>query len=375
MAFSGANSTTSGSVFAAVGSTDGTGKHHLRKSILGKSRHWKLHAGGGSPIRWGDYSVVNVDPTDPGLFWLHQEFVASTNNWGTQASEIVPAKAGQVRWGVANSNAAAPSGSLTDSSKYLGGVAPAPTDHVIFSRANSTYTVSGLSGQDNDRATVRQGNVTWDLGGGNYTLANVGATTPSIGVSDFQGTSTLTMSNGTVTSVHATIGAGFGGTGTVNVGGAAPANWNHTGTIYVGGDSTGPKGGIGNLVVNSGSSISNPVGTVQVHPGGTLSGTGTIAGAVNVTGGATTVYSDGSLSGTNRLAVNSITVGPAKIAPGNLTTTVGTLSTGPLSISSGGSYNWKVSNVGTPGVGTQYRRQRCGSVEGFAGRHRLYDAE
>jgi hypothetical protein len=170
-------------------------------------------------------------------------------------------------------------------------------------------------------------------------------------VSDFQGTSTLTLSNGTVSSVNATIGAGFGGTGTVNVGGAAPANWNHTGTIYVGGDSTGPKGGIGNLVVNSGSSINNPVGTVQVHPGGTLSGTGTIAGSVNVTGGATTIYHDGSTVGTNRLAVNSVTVGPAKIAPGNLTTTIGTLSTGPLSITNGGAYNWKVSAVGTPGVG------------------------
>jgi len=147
--------------------------------------------------------------------------------------------------------------------------------------------------------------------------------------------------------VHATIGSGYGGNGTVNVGGASAANWNHTGTIYVGGDSVGPKGGTGKLVVNAGSSINNPIGTVQVWSGGTLGGNGTVAGSVNVTGGATTIYSDGSTSGTNRVIVNSVNVPAATIAPG---TSVGTINVGPLTVSGGGAYAWEVAAAGTAGV-------------------------
>src|SRR5205823_6382596 len=49
----------------------------------------------------------------------------------------------------------------------------------------------------------------------------------------------------------------------------------------------------------------------------------------------------------NRVAVNSITVAPATIGPG---TSVGTIATGPLTISGGGAYAWEVAAVGTAGV-------------------------
>lgn len=40
----------------------------------------------GTPSRWGDYSAMNVDPSDPSKFWYTQEYYQSTNqsNWKTR---------------------------------------------------------------------------------------------------------------------------------------------------------------------------------------------------------------------------------------------------------------------------------------------------
>ena len=42
--------------------------------------------------RWGDFSSINVDPTDRNVFWTNQEFVSATDVWSTQitAIRIVP---------------------------------------------------------------------------------------------------------------------------------------------------------------------------------------------------------------------------------------------------------------------------------------------
>ena len=42
--------------------------------------------------RWGDFSSINVDPTDSNVFWTNQEFVSATDVWSTQitAIRIVP---------------------------------------------------------------------------------------------------------------------------------------------------------------------------------------------------------------------------------------------------------------------------------------------
>ena len=42
--------------------------------------------------RWGDFSSINVDPTDPNVFWTNQEFVSAPDVWSTQitAIRIVP---------------------------------------------------------------------------------------------------------------------------------------------------------------------------------------------------------------------------------------------------------------------------------------------
>ena len=42
--------------------------------------------------RWGDFSSINVDPTDSNVFWTNQEFVSAPDVWSTQitAIRIVP---------------------------------------------------------------------------------------------------------------------------------------------------------------------------------------------------------------------------------------------------------------------------------------------
>ena len=38
--------------------------------------------------RWGDFSSINVDPTDSNVFWTNQEFVSAPNVWSTQITAI-----------------------------------------------------------------------------------------------------------------------------------------------------------------------------------------------------------------------------------------------------------------------------------------------
>lgn len=288
--------------------------------------------------RWGDYSATTIDPTDPGIFWTHQEYTSSTNNWTTQASEIIPNKANEIRW------RPRVTGALTTGSNYFTGAAPGASDHVIFSRGNATYTVNTMAGVTNDRASVRQGNVTWDATGGTYTMSNANAATPSLAVGDFQGTTSLTMTAGNFSTVNSTIGSGYGGSGTVRLTNSG-TTWNNSGTAYVGGDSTAPRGGTGVLRVDAGATLSG--GAVRVWSGGTVTGTGTITAPITVSGGAATVYSDGTMVGTNKLAINSVNVAAATISPGN---SVGTLTTGTVNINTAGRYLWEISNAGTGGV-------------------------
>ncbi|MEP6754409.1 MAG: PEP-CTERM sorting domain-containing protein [Chthonomonadales bacterium] len=38
--------------------------------------------------RWGDFSAVRLDPSDPTSFWAFQEFAGTNNNWSTQITQI-----------------------------------------------------------------------------------------------------------------------------------------------------------------------------------------------------------------------------------------------------------------------------------------------
>ena len=42
----------------------------------------------GSPVRWGDYSAISIDPLNPNTFWAAVEVPTSGNRWGTEITEI-----------------------------------------------------------------------------------------------------------------------------------------------------------------------------------------------------------------------------------------------------------------------------------------------
>lgn len=262
--FSGSNTSTFASAYAVVGTSAG--------GVPGGSLTF------GSPVqtkagvdfydgdRWGDYSATTVDPADPGVFWTHQEYAGArsgsgTNwNWATQATEVIPTKSGERRW----SNPAG--GDFATATNYFTNNAPVAANHVIFSRSNTAYTVTFSGNSSSDRASVRQGDVTWDLAGGSYTLSNSNLATPSLAVAEFQGTASLTLSGGAINSVHATIGGATGGSGTVNV--AAGATWTNSGNVVVGDQGAGKLSVQNQAVAFVGNDLS--IGSL---------------GAVNLTGG------------------------------------------------------------------------------------------
>src|SRR5262249_34582758 len=130
---SGASEFASG--YASVGATSG-GTLSFGSPILLKAGSVAY-----TGARWGDFSATTLDPADPGIFWTTQEFAAppsgviANNNWATQATEVIPTKAGEVRWQATGGGAFATGGN------WYNGAAPGPTDHAIFSRAGTTYTV------------------------------------------------------------------------------------------------------------------------------------------------------------------------------------------------------------------------------------------
>ncbi len=235
--FSGSSSSTFASTYAVVGTSAG--------GVAGGSLTF------GTPVqtragtdfypdtRWGDYSAVTPDPADPGIFWSHQEYAAnrftigSTNygNWATQASEIIPTKASERRW----SNTAG--GNFATGGNYFNAAAPIASDQVIFSRPSASYTVAFSGSNVSDRASVRQGNVSWDLTGSSYTLSNANVATPSLVVGEFQGTASLAVLGGALNTVNAAIGGVAVGSGTITVG--ANTTWTNSNSLTVGSTGAG----------------------------------------------------------------------------------------------------------------------------------------
>jgi len=207
-------------------------------------------SGGYSGSRWGDYSATSVDPADPGIFWTTQEFApsdANTGNWATQATELIPTKSGEVRWQTAGN------GQFSTAANWFTAAVPGATDHAIFSRAGSPYTVTfDPVTTSNDRASVRQGRITFNLpAGATYALTNSNATTPSLAVAEFQGVAALTVTGGgTLQTVNTLIAGTAGGTGSLTIDGAG-TTWTNSARVFIGGSSTAP-GGTGSLTVQNG---------------------------------------------------------------------------------------------------------------------------
>ncbi|MBI2561885.1 MAG: PEP-CTERM sorting domain-containing protein [candidate division NC10 bacterium] len=78
--------------FASVGEFTG-GALTFGAPMLLKAGLANYHLFGGSNERWGDYSAVVLDPSDPFSFWAFQEFAATPvsgqSRWATQITQII----------------------------------------------------------------------------------------------------------------------------------------------------------------------------------------------------------------------------------------------------------------------------------------------
>ena len=152
--------------------------------------------------RWGDYSATTVDPADPGIIWTNQEFVSSTNNWSTQVTELILLQPNEARWADPT-----PLGMFDDPTQWQtshGGL-PLPTENLVFSRATDPSGLSPTTIQfppqpagfvySNATASVRQGDVRFDLGGNQWDLL------AHLEVGPYFGHPQATVANGTITSL------------------------------------------------------------------------------------------------------------------------------------------------------------------------------
>ena len=304
MSFSRSGSTEFPSIWAVVGTTT----DHQNWSV---GNPFQLQAGAtfqtssGTGSRWGDYSSTTRDPSDPGSFWVTNEYMhnvdpdgpgglTANQNWATQVVEVIPTIAGEVRW----KNPAA--GAFGTTTNWQTGSAPGAGDHVIFSRWSGTsYQVDLPTATTtvNDRLSVRQtgnGIVTFNIASGaTWSLTNTGATTPSLAISEFQGQSNVAFSGGGTLQTNFAILAGqSGGTGNLTITGSG-TTWNNANDVFIGGTSAA-AGGNGTLTVSAGAAA-NVSGTAMLWntaSGITLTGSGStlsVAGLTNAGGTTPTI--------------------------------------------------------------------------------------
>ncbi|MDH4171855.1 MAG: pre-peptidase C-terminal domain-containing protein, partial [Acidimicrobiia bacterium] len=86
--FSGTDPTTFVSAYAAVGTTTGGVTTFATPILLQAGSADYLGLDSINRNRWGDYSAVNLDPTDSCVFWTVQEYVKTVDNWGINFSQV-----------------------------------------------------------------------------------------------------------------------------------------------------------------------------------------------------------------------------------------------------------------------------------------------
>lgn len=247
--------------YAAVGKTS-SGTTSFNSPILLQAGTGNYNNVFGGRNRWGDYSATRVDPADPNIFWTWQEWAgnASATDWRVQISELITRDDNEFYW------SDDVNGTYASAAGWINGSAPTSGDHVIFSRPGNAYSMAfGAGTTVQDRIDVRQGSVTLSLDNHTLDLTNANASTPSLAVSPYQGTSILTLDgvNGVLHTRNTTIAAGLGGVGTVQVLGNNFA-WTNDGFLQIGSITPG-EGGSGTLVVGTSASVTT--GTLQIAPG------------------------------------------------------------------------------------------------------------
>jgi hypothetical protein len=74
--------------YALTGTTIGTTTTFGSPILLQPGLTDGYHFIGGDGERWGDYSIVTVDPNDPHTFWLINEFALSSNRWADNIAAL-----------------------------------------------------------------------------------------------------------------------------------------------------------------------------------------------------------------------------------------------------------------------------------------------
>ena len=296
---------------AIVGTTTGSTTTFGTPMILKQGVGTYFVTFSGTENRWGDYSATSVDPADPSIFWTIQEWASATNIWSTQVTELVVYHAGEFYWQTAAN------GAYATGSNWFPGTVPTTTDAVFFSRPGNAYTVTFATAAANDRAVVRQGTVTWNLGGNTYSLTNSSPATPSLTLGDYQGTCSLTVTGGPLQTAAVSIGSGTGSNASLTVTGAG-TTWNSSLNVYVGGSSTG-AGGTGTLNIASGAAA-QIAGTLQSFAQGTVNvSAGTLAANSLNLAGPVSLAQSGTLGGPGTIS------GPTAVGSGILSVDTGTL--------------------------------------------------
>ena len=371
LSFSRSSSSEFPSIWAVVGSTT----DHSNWSVgtpfqlqAGSAFQDILGTSNGGNNRWGDYSSTTRDPSDPGSFWVTNEYMpnvdppgslTANDNWATQIVEVIPTVTGELRWKNPTG------GTFVNTANWQTGAAPGIADHVIFSRwSGSSYQVDLPAGTTtNNRLSVRQtgtGTVTFNIpSGAIWSLANGSSATPSFSVSEFQGQSNVTISGGgTLATNYALIAGQAGGTGNVTVSGSG-TQWINANDLFVSGTATA-AGGTGTLSVLNGATVTvggqlriwQDTGSIPVVTVGSKDAAGTLvvgqltnaattvpvislanSGSVLRVNGAASSTFTGTIGGSGALekqGTGTLTLGAANTYAGGTTIAAGTLQLGAV---------------------------------------------
>ena len=253
---------------------------------------------------------------------------------------------------------AAAGGSFQNGANWNGGVVPGPADTALFDVGNLVYTVSFAGGPTNNRLIVGRDDVNFDLGGFTYTLTF--PTTPSIVVGEIgSDNAVLTVNNGTLAGIDATLGKNLSSVGVMNipVGGTLPLS----NQLLVGDAGTGTLNITGGSVSSNTATLASQVGSngsVTLNgPTAQWSNTGSTrmgAGSSNLTvlGGASFITTSLTIADTFDSTADVLLDGPTSqitVTGQLMMSSLGGQSL--LTVSNGGTLSTGAGIIGNNGVG------------------------
>jgi hypothetical protein len=194
-----------GSWYVAGTTTGGVTTFGAPQALRNGSSNYSIVSGGRN--RWGDFSAISVDPTNPNAFWIAEEtaipgdpaVTTRTVVWGTQISELVFGNSTAVN-NALTVNEPAINGASAVLAAIQTGQASITVEVATFTHANGveaagdfTATVDwGIAGHHADPGTVTQD------GSGTYHVSatrpvfNAGTYTVSVGISEDNASTTVT---------------------------------------------------------------------------------------------------------------------------------------------------------------------------------------